>query len=161
MKWLILNVRRSQVHILIVHCHLIIIYQIFAKKPCRKACALARVTSSMSLSRKRTLMIAFFNSQFNYYLLIWIYHSHENNKTINRIHEVCLRIICITSLFFFSLFFSSNTFFYLSVLRGFLSFILVLSFLTSYFLEVNVNQHTQDQHSYFNCIHCIIFVWQL
>ena len=36
------------------------------KKTSRKVCVLARVTSDMSLSKKRTLMNAFFKSQFNY-----------------------------------------------------------------------------------------------
>ena len=36
------------------------------KKASCKVFALARVTSGMSLSKKRTLMNAFFNSQFNY-----------------------------------------------------------------------------------------------
>ena len=63
------------------------------KKSSRKVCALARVTSCMSLSKKRSLMNAFFNSQFNYCPLIWMCHSHENNNKINRLHERCLRII--------------------------------------------------------------------
>ena len=40
-------------------CHLIIIYQRFAEKQIVKICALARVTSGMSLSKKHTLMNAF------------------------------------------------------------------------------------------------------
>ena len=56
------------------------------KKASRKVCALARVTSGMSLVKKRTLMIAFFNSQFNYCPLIWRCHSRENNNKINRLH---------------------------------------------------------------------------
>ena len=62
------------------------------KKASRKVCALARITSGMSLSKKRTLTNAFFNSQFNYCPLIWMCHSRENNK-ISRFHERCLRII--------------------------------------------------------------------
>ena len=53
------------------------------KKTSRKVCALAKVTSGMSLSKKRTLMNAFFNSQFNYCPLIWMCHSRENNNKIN------------------------------------------------------------------------------
>ena len=63
------------------------------KKASRKVYALARVTSCMSLSKKRSLMNAFFNSQFNYCPLIWMCHSRENNNKINRLHERCLRII--------------------------------------------------------------------
>ena len=47
----------------------------------------------MRLSKKRTLMNAFFKSQFNYCPLIWMCHSRENNNKINRLHERCLRII--------------------------------------------------------------------
>ena len=57
------------------------------------ASKMARVTSCMSFSKKRSLMNTFFNSQFNYCPLIWMYHSRENNNQINRLHERCLRII--------------------------------------------------------------------
>ena len=63
------------------------------KEASRKVCALARITSDMSLSKKRTLMKAFFNTQFNYCPLIWMCYSHENNNKINRLHERCLRVI--------------------------------------------------------------------
>ena len=68
------------------------ISEIFSKAS-RKVCVLARVTSGISLSKKRTLMNAFFNSQFNYCPLIWMYRSRENNNKINRLHERCLRTI--------------------------------------------------------------------
>ena len=47
----------------------------------------------MSLSKKRTLMNAFFNLQFNYCPLIWMCHSRENNNKMNGLHERCFRII--------------------------------------------------------------------
>ena len=74
--------------------HLLHISEI-CKKASRKVCALARVTPGMSLSKKRTLINAFFNSQFNYCPLIWMCHSLENNNKINGLHERCLRIIFI------------------------------------------------------------------
>ena len=46
----------------------------------------------MSLSKKRTLMNAFFKSQFNYCPLIWMCHSRENNNKTNIPHERHLRI---------------------------------------------------------------------
>ena len=64
------------------------------KKTSRKVCALARVTFGMSLSKKRTLLNALFNSQFIYCPLIWMYRSLENNNKINRLHERYLRTIC-------------------------------------------------------------------
>ena len=61
------------------------------KKANRKVCALASVTSGMSLSITRILMNTFFNSQFNYCPLIWMCYSRKNNNKINRLHERCLR----------------------------------------------------------------------
>ena len=63
------------------------------KKASRKVYVLARVTSGMRLSKKRTLMNAFLNSLFNYCPLILMCHSRENNNKINRLHKRCLRII--------------------------------------------------------------------
>ena len=63
------------------------------RKASRQVCALARVTSGISLSRKNSLMNAFFNSQFNYCPLIWMCHSRENNNKINKLHERCLIFI--------------------------------------------------------------------
>ena len=38
-------------------------------------------------------MNAFFNSQFSYCPLIWMFHSRLINNKINRLHERCLRIV--------------------------------------------------------------------
>ena len=76
-------------YILIVDYHISEI----CKKASRKVCVLATVTSGMGLSKKRSLMNAFFSSQFNYRRLIWMCHSRENNNKINRLHERYLRII--------------------------------------------------------------------
>ena len=38
-------------------------------------------------------MNSFFKTQFNYCSLIWMCHSRENNRKINRLHERCLRNI--------------------------------------------------------------------
>ena len=38
-------------------------------------------------------MNAFFDSQFNYSPLIWMFHSRNLNNKINRLHERCLRVI--------------------------------------------------------------------
>ena len=47
----------------------------------------------MSLSEERTLINAFFKSQFNNCPRIWMCHDRENNNQINRLHERYLRII--------------------------------------------------------------------
>ena len=55
--------------------------------------ALARITPYMELTKRRILMNAFFDSQFNNCSLIWMFHSRNLNNKINRLHERCLRVI--------------------------------------------------------------------
>ena len=59
----------------------------------RKIYALARITSFMILSKRHLLMNSFFKTQFNQCPLIWMCHSRENNRKINRLHERCLRTV--------------------------------------------------------------------
>ena len=51
--------------------------------------ALARATPSDA--KKKILMNSFFSTQFNYYPLIWMLHSHRNSNIIKKLHEGCLR----------------------------------------------------------------------
>ena len=69
--------------------HVESIYQ----KAKRKLNALGRITNYMELPKRRTLMNAFFKSQFNYYPTIWMFHNRSLNNKIIRLHELCLRII--------------------------------------------------------------------
>ena len=73
------------------------IYQRISKKARRKFCGLARVTSDISLSKKHTLMNAFFKSQFNYCPFIWTCHSRENNNKILRLYARSLRLYTMIS----------------------------------------------------------------
>ena len=63
------------------------------RKTSRKVCALAKVTSGISLSKKHTLTNVFFKPQVNYCPLILMCNSHKNNNKISRLHERCLRNI--------------------------------------------------------------------
>ena len=63
------------------------------QKEIRKLNALATITNYMKLPKGRILMNAFFKSQFNYSPAIWMFHSHNLNSKIIRLHESCLRII--------------------------------------------------------------------
>ena len=63
------------------------------RKDSRKIYALVRIAPYMDLSKRRMVMNAFFNSQFNYCPLIWMCHNCTTNRKINRLHERCLRII--------------------------------------------------------------------
>ena len=47
-----------------------------------------------SLSKKKKLVSSFFNSQFNYCPLKWMFHSRIINNKINRLHEMCLCLLC-------------------------------------------------------------------
>ena len=47
----------------------------------------------MSLEKRRTLMTAFIQSQFNYCPLIWMLHSRTMNNKINRFHDKALRTV--------------------------------------------------------------------
>ena len=63
------------------------------RKTSRKIYALARIAPYMALSKRRMVMNAFLNSQFNYCPLIWMCHNRTTNRKINRLPERCLRII--------------------------------------------------------------------
>ena len=63
------------------------------KKASRKINALSRITPFMNISKRRILMNSFFNSQFDCYPLIWMFHSRSISNKINRVHERVLRIV--------------------------------------------------------------------
>ena len=68
------------------------IQQICAKAS-SKLKALARITPFMNIEKRKILMNAFFNSQFSYCPLTWMFHSRKLNNKINKLHERCLRIV--------------------------------------------------------------------
>ena len=59
----------------------------------QKLNALARLSSFMSLEKRRIIMKAFVHSQIRYCLLIWMFHNRILNDKINRIHKRALRIV--------------------------------------------------------------------
>ena len=54
---------------------------------------LSRITPYIGFTKERTLVNAFFLSQFNYCNLVWMCHNRTINNKINRLHERCLRLI--------------------------------------------------------------------
>ena len=62
------------------------------QKASNKLYPLARISPYMDQSKLRTLMRAFITSQFQYCPLIWMFHSRQLNKKINKIQERPLRI---------------------------------------------------------------------
>ena len=67
--------------------------QDLCNKANRKVQALACATPYMNLQKRKILMNAFFNAQFNYCPLIWMLHSHQNNNNIKHLHERSLCLI--------------------------------------------------------------------
>ena len=61
-------------------------------KASNKLYALARISPYMDLRKLRALIRAFITSQFQYCPLIWMFHSRQLNKKINKIQERALRI---------------------------------------------------------------------
>ena len=59
----------------------------------RKINTLGRIINYMPLEKHRIVMKKFIESQFNYYPLIWMFHSRTINSKINRLHERALRIV--------------------------------------------------------------------
>ena len=58
-----------------------------------KLSALTRMISYLTFEKKRLLLKTFFESQFKYCPLTWMFRSRELNNRINRLHERALRLI--------------------------------------------------------------------
>ena len=65
----------------------------FCAKPNRKLSALARISYYLTFHQKRTLIKAFFESQFRYCSLTWMFHSRKSNNKMSLLHERALRMI--------------------------------------------------------------------
>ena len=62
-------------------------------KASKKLQALGRIATFMSFKKRRTLMKAFIELQFNYCPLTWMFLSRIMNNKFNRIHERALRLV--------------------------------------------------------------------
>ena len=58
----------------------------------QKLSAFSRV-ELLSSNKRRTLFIAFVESQFKCCPIAWMFHSRRSNNKINRLHETALRIV--------------------------------------------------------------------
>ena len=63
------------------------------RKASRKLNSLARIAPHMGIRKWRTLMNAFFKSQFNYCPLIWMCCNRSLNNKLGRLHALFLRIV--------------------------------------------------------------------
>ena len=62
-------------------------------KVSRKVNALSRAVPYMRVSKRKILLNWFFNSQFSYCPLIWMFYSRIMNNEINWLRERCMRLI--------------------------------------------------------------------
>ena len=62
-------------------------------KASTKLHALARISNFMKPQKLRMLLKAFFESQFSYCPLVWMFHSRTLNNRINKLHERALRLV--------------------------------------------------------------------
>ena len=63
------------------------------KKASNKLHALARISKYMTKDKLRTIMNAFFSSQFAYCPLIWMFHNRTLNNRINKLQERALHLV--------------------------------------------------------------------
>ena len=54
--------------------------------------ALMRCAKFMSTEKRRLILTVFIISQFNYCLLVWMFHTEQLNNRINSLHEKALRV---------------------------------------------------------------------
>ena len=66
---------------------------IVCKKASQKLNALSQLCALISFDKRKMLMNAFFNSQFSYSPLVWMFHNRQINTKINNLHYRALRII--------------------------------------------------------------------
>ena len=66
---------------------------IICKKANQKLHALSRVARFINKDKLKIIMKAFFESQFNYCPLVWMFHTRILNNKINKLHERALRIV--------------------------------------------------------------------
>ena len=67
--------------------------KLICKKASAKLNALSRQCKVLPFYKRRTLMKAFFDSQFAYAPLVWMCHSRELNNKINSLHYRALRMV--------------------------------------------------------------------
>ena len=62
-------------------------------KASKKLSAMTRLAKYLSFKKKKILFNSFFQSQFKYCPLVWMFCGRKANNRINRLHERALRVI--------------------------------------------------------------------
>ena len=72
-----------------------------SKKASNTLYALARISKYMTKDKRRTIMNAFFSSQFVYCFLVWMFQNRTLDNGINKLQERALRLVRNDNTFFF------------------------------------------------------------
>ena len=67
--------------------------EMICKKASQKLNALSRLCAIIPFDKRRIMMQAFFNSQFSYSPLVWMFHNRSINRKINNLHYRALRLV--------------------------------------------------------------------
>ena len=67
----------------------------------RKLTIISRMLKYFTFKEKRILVRSYFESQFKYFPLVWMFHRRPINNRINYLHERALRVIYDDSTFSF------------------------------------------------------------
>ena len=67
--------------------------EIVCRKASQKLNALSRLCAIIPFGKRKMLMQAFFNSQFSYSPLVWMFHSRRINRKIDNLHYRALRMV--------------------------------------------------------------------
>ena len=59
----------------------------------RKLTILSRMFKYLTFEKKRILVSSYFESQFKYCPLVWMFHGRQSNNRINSLHERALKMI--------------------------------------------------------------------
>ena len=67
--------------------------EMLCKKASQKLHALSRLCAFIPFHKRKLLMNAFFESQFSYSPLVWMFHCRQVNSKVNSLHYRALRMV--------------------------------------------------------------------
>ena len=72
--------------------------EIVCKKASQKLNAFSQICAIIPFHKRKILMNAFFDSQFSYSPLVWMFHNRQINTRINNLHYRALRMIYLDNI---------------------------------------------------------------
>ena len=109
----------------------------------RKLTVLSRMFQFLTFKKRRALIKAYFESQFKYCPLVWMFHGRQVNNKINRLHERALRMISEDSFSVHDRNIQQLRLEMYKVAKG-----LAPTAISSLFLQCSNNRHTRSQSDF-------------